>query len=86
MKVTAISPGADDRRETGTRTVSQALAAPAPSALSQLHPDLVTEVARFFALEAGWTAEDLKGLGGDPEFTAEVMAAMRALQVPGGAR
>jgi hypothetical protein len=74
MKVTAISPSADDPRET------------APSPLSQLHPDLATETARFFALEAGWTPEDLDGLDGDPEFTAQVMAEMRALHAPGGAR
>ena len=74
MKVTAISPDADDRLET------------APSRLSQLHPDLATETARFFALEAGWSPEDLEMFDGDPEFTAEVQAEMRALRALGGAR
>ena len=75
MKVTAISPDADDPRET------------APSPLSQLHPGHAGELARFLALEAGWTAGDLGLLDGDEAFTAEVKAAeMRGLQVPGGAR
>jgi hypothetical protein len=73
MKVTAISPDADDPRET------------APSPLSQLHPDLAAEMARFLAEEAGWTTADLEIFGGNPEFTAEVMAAMRALGATGGA-
>jgi hypothetical protein len=60
--------------------------APAPSPLSQLHPDLATETARFLALEAGWSPDDLEMFDGDPEFTAEVQAEMRALQAPGGAR
>ena len=60
-------------------------AAPAPSPLSLLEPDLVTESAAFF-VHAGWAPEDLDAFGGDPEFTAEVMAAMRALEAPGGAR
>jgi hypothetical protein len=55
----------------------------APSALSQLHPDLVTELARFFALEADWAPEDLEGFGGDPDFTAEVQAAMAGLLAGG---
>jgi hypothetical protein len=74
MKVTAISPDADDPRET------------APSPLSQLHPDHAGELARFLSLEAGWTTADLDLLDGDEEFTAEVEAEMRALQAPGGAR
>lgn len=74
MKVTAISPDADDPRET------------APSPLSQLHPGHAGELARFLALEAGWTTADLDLLGGDEEFTAEVEAEMRVLQAPGGAR
>ena len=85
MKVTAISPGADDPRESGTRTVSQALVAPAPSPLSLLEPDLVIRSAEFF-VHAGWAPEDLEAFGGDPEFTAQVMAAMRALGTTGGAR
>ena len=74
MKVTAISPDADDPRET------------APSPLSQLHPGHAGELARFLYLEAGWTTADLDLLDGDEEFTAEVEAEMRALQAPGGAR
>ena len=74
MKVTAISPDADDPRET------------APSPLSQLHPGHAGELARFLSLEAGWTTADLDLLDGDEEFTAEVEAEMRALQAPGGAR
>ena len=74
MKVTAISPDADDPRET------------TPSPLSQLHPSLAAETARFLVLEAGWTTADLDLLDGDEEFTAEVEAEMRALQAPGGAR
>jgi len=74
MKVTAISPDADDPRET------------APSPLSQLHPGHAGELARFLSLETGWTAADLGLLSGDPVFAAEVEAEMRALQVPGGAR
>jgi excisionase family DNA binding protein len=72
-------------RDPDAGAVSQALAAPAPSALSQLHPDLVTELARFLALEAGWSPEDLDGFGGDPDFTAEVQAAMADL-LAGGER
>ena len=75
--------GPDRDPEAGA--VSQALAAPAPSALSQLHPDLVTELARFLALEAGWAPEGLDGFGGDPDFTAEVQAAMADL-LAGGER
>jgi hypothetical protein len=56
-----------------------------PSALSQLHPDLVTELAWFLARAAGWSPEDLDGFGGDPEFTAEVQAAMADL-LAGGTR
>jgi hypothetical protein len=74
MKVTAISPDADDPRET------------APSPLSQLHPGHAGELARFLSLEAGWTTADLDLLDGDEEFTAEVEAEMRALQAPGGAQ
>jgi hypothetical protein len=74
MKVTAISPDADDPRET------------APSPLSQLHPGHAGELARFLSLEAGWTTADLDLLDGDDEFTAEVEAEMHALQAPGGAR
>ena len=74
MKVTAISPDADDPCET------------APSPLSQLHPGHAGELARFLSLEAGWTTADLDLLDGDEEFTAEVEAEMRALQAPGGAR
>ena len=74
MKVTAISPDADDPRET------------APSPLSQLHPAHAGELTRFLSLEAGWTAADLDLLSGDPVFAAEVEAEMRALQAPGGAR
>jgi hypothetical protein len=79
MKVTAISPDADDPRET------------APSPLSQLHPGHAGELARFLSLEAGWTTADLDLLDGDEEFTAEeftaeVEAEMRALRAPGGAR
>ena len=73
------------RARAGTRTVSQALVAPAPSPLSLLEPDLVIRSAEFF-VHAGWAPEDLEAFGGDPELTAEVMAAMRALQAPGGAR
>jgi hypothetical protein len=57
----------------------------APSPLSQLHPDLVTELAWFLARAAGWSPGDLDGLDGDPEFTAEVQAAMADL-IAGGAR
>jgi hypothetical protein len=74
MKVTAISPDADDPRET------------APSPLSQLHPGHAGELARFLSLEAGWTTADLDLLDRDEDFTAEVEAEMRALQAPGGAR
>jgi hypothetical protein len=74
MKVTAISPDADDPRET------------APSPLAQLHPGHAGELARFLSLEAGWTTADLDLLDGDEEFTAEVEAEMRALQAPGGAQ
>ena len=85
MKVTAPDPDAGTLRETRTRTVSQALVAPAPSPLSRLHPDLATELASFLVY-AGWAPGDLEAFGGDPEFTAEVVAAMRALQALGGAR
>ena len=44
-------------------------------------PDLVTELAWFLARAAGWTPEDLDGFDGDPEFTAEVQAAMAGLLV-----
>ena len=74
MKVTAISPDADDPRET------------VPSPLSQLHPGHAGELARFLSEEARWTTADLDLLDGDEEFTAEVEAEMRALQAPGGAR
>lgn len=56
----------------------------APSPLSQLHPDLVTELAWFLARAAGWTPGDFDGLDGDPEFTAEVQAAMADLLAGGG--
>jgi hypothetical protein len=73
MKVTAITPDADDPRET------------APSPLSQLHPDLAAETARFLAEEAGWTVAVLDLFRGDPDFTARVMVEIRALQALGGA-
>ena len=74
MKVTAISHGADDPRET------------APSPLSQLHPDHAGELARFLVLEAGFTTADLDLFDGDPAFRANVQAEMRVLRAPGGAR
>ena len=85
MKVTAPDPNAGAPRETRTRTLSRALVAPAPSPLSLLEPDLVIRSAEFF-VHAGWAPEDLEAFGGDPEFTAEVVAAMRALGPTGGAR
>lgn len=45
----------------------------------------VTELAWFLARAAGWSPGDLDGLDGDPEFTAEVQAAMADL-IAGGAR
>ena len=73
MKVTAISPGADDTRET------------APSPLSWLHPGHAEELASFLVF-AEWVPEDLEHYDGDAEFTAQVQAAMRALQTAGGGR
>jgi hypothetical protein len=85
MKVTAPDPDAGTLRETRMRTVSQALVAPAPSPLTRLHPGHATELASFLVF-ADWAPEDLEAFGGDPEFTSEVQAAMRALQAAGGAR
>ena len=83
MKVTAPAPDAGTPRETRTRTVSRAPDAPSP--LSRLHPDLAEEPAAFFVF-ANWLPEDLEDYDGDQAFTAQVQAAMRALQAPGGAR
>ncbi len=82
MKVTAISPDADDPRETGTRTAVRA--SPTPSELSLLHPE-PSALAEFFAF-AGWVPADLADYDSDPLFRAEVQAAMRALEALGGAR
>ena len=84
MKVTASDPDAGSPRETGTRTVSQAPAAPAPSAPPLLHPE-PSALAEFFAF-AGWVPADLADYDSDPLFRAEVQAAMRALEATGGAR
>ncbi len=74
MKVTAISPGTEDPRET------------APSPLSSASPGPGRADGPVPRVKAGWTPEDLEACGGDPEFTAEVQAAMRALRATGGAR
>jgi hypothetical protein len=84
MKVTAPDSDAGTLRETGTRTVSQALATPAPSAPFLLHRE-PSALAEFFVF-AGWVPSDLADYDSDPLFRAEVQAAMRALEATGGAR
>jgi hypothetical protein len=69
-----LHPGAD-----GPATVSAA-----PSALSQLHPDLVTGTARLYA-DAGFTPAEVLELPGDETFNAEVAGIMAGL-LAGGTR
>ena len=87
MKVTAISPGADDPRETGTRTVfPDPGAAALNTTVTPLLPEaLVNEAAELFVAE-GYDPSDLLLFTPDTAGRARVMSAMARLRAARGAR
>jgi hypothetical protein len=87
MKVTAISPGADDPRESGTRTVfpDPGAAALNTTVTPLLSESLVNETAEFFVAE-GYVPSDLLLFAPSAAGRARVMSAMARLQAARGVR